>query len=759
MDTNYLQELNKEQLDAVKNYKGSSLIIAGAGSGKTRVLTYRIAYMLGQGIPAYKILALTFTNKAAKEMKERISSLVGKTTASHLWMGTFHSIFAKILRFEAEALGYKPNFTIYDTADTKSVLNSVIKEMNLDTQVYKVNEVYSKISLAKNALITPNGYLANAQMIEQDKQSRKPLVGEIYKRYAKKCFAANAMDFDDLLMNTNILFRDHPAVLTKYQEKFNFILVDEYQDTNFSQYLIIKKLSDQYKNICVVGDDSQSIYSFRGAKIQNILNFKSDYPDYALYKLERNYRSSKNIVNAANSLIEKNTNRIPKNIFSENEDGSKIKVLKSYTDTEESYIVANELIESKFNNKFNYVDFAILYRTNAQSRVFEEAFRKRNIPYKIYGGLSFYQRKEIKDIISYFRLIINQNDEEAFKRVINYPKRGIGDTTLEKINSYVVATGNDSWNALEKIDTINFGFNRGTVLKLKSFFGLISDLTLQVSTLNAYDFANEVISKAGIHKELYTDQTPEGVSRYENVQELLNGIREFCENYFDEGIPTLDKYLENVSLLTDADGEKEEDRDKVTLMTIHSAKGLEYEHVFIVGAEENLFPSQRSSSSLQDLEEERRLFYVAVTRAKKIASISYATSRFRYGSFESSIPSRFIREINNDYLILPEDDAFAYEKPMDKSQKNKYISNQQFKPKEPFIQNKFKKVSETKTSTVSANNLDIEIGMKVEHERFGIGVVINIEGSDPNTKAIVDFKEAGTKNLLLKFARLKIVLD
>lgn len=757
MELDYLKELNKEQHDAVVNYKGSSLIIAGAGSGKTRVLTYRIAYMLSQGVPPYKILALTFTNKAAKEMKERIASLVGSNVANRLWMGTFHSIFAKILRFEAEAIDYKSSFTIYDTTDTKSTLNSVIKDLNLDPQLYKVNEVYSRISLAKNSLITPNAYLANAQLVEHDRQSRKPLIGEIYKRYALKCFKANAMDFDDLLINTNILFRDKPEILAKYQDKFQFILVDEYQDTNFAQYLIIKKLSELFKNICVVGDDSQSIYSFRGAKIQNILNFKSDYPDYTLHKLERNYRSSKNIVNAANSLIEKNTNRIPKNVWSDNTDGDKIKVLKSYTDTEESYVVANELIESKYNNKFVYSDFAILYRTNAQSRVFEEALRKRNIPYKIYGGLSFYQRKEIKDIISYFRLIINSQDEEAFKRIVNYPKRGIGNTTLEKIAAYVIATGKDSWYALQNIDNINFGFNSGTIAKLKSFYELISDLASKRETLNAYDFATEIISKTGIHKELYTDQTPEGVSRYENVQELLNGIRDFCENYFEEDLPTLDKYLENVSLLTDADSEKEEDRDKVTLMTVHSAKGLEYEHIFIVGAEENLFPSQRSSSSIQDLEEERRLFYVAVTRAKKIATISYATSRFRYGTFDNCIPSRFIREIDSDFLILPEDESLVIEAPTSTYQKKNNLKTPTFNQPTNLSSGKFKKVSNSSPITTTADKLDLEIGMMVEHDKFGVGEVVSIEGVVPNVKATVNFSTVGTKNLLLKFARLKVV--
>ena len=641
----FLQELNTEQYNAATNYKGPTLIIAGAGSGKTRVLTYRIAHMLNQNIAPYKVLSLTFTNKAAAEMKERIGIVVGKEVANKIWMGTFHSVFAKILRTEAEHIGYKSSFTIYDTTDTKSVLNSIIKEMNLDEKVYKVAAVYSRISLAKNSLVQYQAYVSNAQLIEADKQSRMPYIFEIYKRYAQKCFAANAMDFDDLLLNTNVLFRDHPEVLAKYQDKFQYILVDEYQDTNFAQYLIIKKLSAKHNNICVVGDDSQSIYSFRGAKIQNILNFKTDYPNFSLYKLEQNYRSSQNIVNAANSLIEKNRNRIPKNVWSQNPEGEKIKVTKCYTDSEEGYSVASTILDSQYNNKFAFNDFAILYRTNAQSRIFEEAFRKRNIPYKIYGGLSFYQRKEIKDIIAYFRLIINTSDEEAFKRIINYPKRGLGDTTVNKILEYSLLSQKSSWFAINNLDNLNLGFNAGTVSKLKSFVLLINELSSKLYTLNAYDYASEIIAKTGIHSELFLDKTPEGVSRYENVQELLNGLREFCENYYEEDLPTLDKYIENVSLLTDVDNEKDEDRNKVTLMTVHSAKGLEFDNVFTAGLEEGLFPyfGWNDLDKEIKLEEERRLFYVALTRARKNAFLSYAKTRTIFGE----------KKINKPSFVLP----------------------------------------------------------------------------------------------------------
>ncbi|MQY79316.1 MAG: AAA family ATPase, partial [Bacteroidetes bacterium] len=591
----FLNELNKAQREAVVNYKGPSLVIAGPGSGKTRVLTYRIAYLLNEGVPAGSILALTFTNKAAKEMKDRVKQIVGFETARALWMGTFHSIFAKILRFESKHLGYPSNYTIYDKVDSKNVVKSVIKDMDLDDQVYKANDVLNRISAAKNSLITAQAYDNNPELKERDKIAGTPRISELYKLYAARCFKAKAMDFDDLLLNTNILFRDFPEILKKYQGKFSYILVDEYQDTNFAQYLIVNKLAEKHKNVCVVGDDAQSIYSFRGAKIENILNFRNDYPGYTIFKLEQNYRSTQKIVEAANSLIQKNRGQIHKTIWSKNKAGENIKVIRVLTDTEEGFVISNSILDTKLTQQLQFQDFAILYRTNAQSRIFEESLRKKNIPYKIYGSISFYQRKEIKDLLAYFRLIINNQDEEAFKRIINYPARGIGKTTLNKLDNYSNAKNINIWNIIKETDQYSVELNKGIRNKIQSFAQIIVDFSSKLKKIDAYDLAFEIASSTGLLKDLYNGKSPEEISKYENIQELLNGIKEFTQNPERSGkFVSLEEYMENVVLLTDADKEKEDDKNKVAIMTIHSAKGLEFQHVYIAGVEKDLFPSHLS---------------------------------------------------------------------------------------------------------------------------------------------------------------------
>ncbi|WP_372753526.1 ATP-dependent helicase [Labilibaculum sp.] len=769
----YLNELNPVQREAVENINGASLVIAGAGSGKTRVLTYRIAHLLNQHIPAYSILALTFTNKAAREMKERIGNLVGPQQSQSLWMGTFHSIFSKILRYEAEHLGFDSNFTIYDTQDSRNLLRAIIREMQLDDKTYKANEVLNRISSAKNNLVTANAYAQNTNIQKIDSSNRRPLIFEIYKKYSLRCRQANAMDFDDLLLQTNILFKTKPEILAKYQDKFKYILVDEYQDTNYSQYLIVKKLAENHKNVCVVGDDAQSIYSFRGAKIENILNFKNDYPNYKLYKLEQNYRSTQNIVNAANSVIHKNKEQIQKNSFSENEEGDKIRVVKALTDHEEGYIVANSIYEERMRNQLQYQDFAILYRTNAQSRIFEESLRKLNLPYKIYGGLSFYQRKEIKDLLSYFRLTVNPNDEEAIKRVINYPKRGIGDTTVNKLQNAAIENGSSIWEVIAGLQQRPYGINSGTISKLSRFATLIRDFQQKQASESAIDLANYVAKSTGIVQELYNDRSPEGVSRHENIQELLNAIQEFTQNALEEGKELqLANYLEDVALLTDQDSDKDEDRNKITLMTIHSAKGLEFPHLYIVGLEEDLFPSQMATSTSQDLEEERRLFYVALTRAETKVNLSFAKSRYKWGNISYPRPSRFIKEIDDQFT------DFQYEKEPDfsgalgsnyqsstdseiVSHPKKFQTKQSFsskpKLKQPITRNRIG-TSQTNDANFTPSHPDqIQSGMIVEHQRFGKGKVLQIEGSKPNIKATVFFQNVGQKQLLLKFAKLKIV--
>jgi DNA helicase-2/ATP-dependent DNA helicase PcrA len=770
--TDYLKDLSEKQREAVTKISGPSLVIAGAGSGKTRVLTYRIANILSTGIFANSILALTFTNKAAREMKDRIGILVGESSAKNLWMGTFHSIFARILRVESQCLGYSSTYTIYDSQDSKNAVRQIIKEMNLDDTIYKPGEIYSRISRAKNNLITAQAYGVNPHYLEADRLQRKPQLFEIYREYSTRCYKAGVMDFDDLLLNTNILFNNFPEVLKKYQGMFQYILVDEYQDTNLSQYRIVNKLAHIHHNLCVVGDDAQSIYSFRGAQIENILNFRNDYPDYKLFKLEQNYRSTQTIVNAANSLIRKNKNQIQKVVFSENPEGEKIKVLKLSTDTEEGFVVANSIIDTRMEQRLSYHDFAILYRTNAQSRIFEEALRKRNIPYKVYGGLSFYQRKEIKDLLAYLRLIVNNHDDEAFRRVINYPPRGIGDTTVGKIGDYARQNKITLFEVASDIGKLTTGINKGTQTKINAFVNFILEHGKKIQTLDAYEVAYQVAIGSGILTDLRQEKTPESISKLENLEELLNSIRQFSsQNEIDTGILTLEHFLENVALLTDSDAEKPEDNDRVTIMTIHSAKGLEFNIVYIVGMEENLFPSQLALLKPEDIEEERRLLYVAVTRARQKVHLSYAETRFKWGTPTNSAPSRFINDIEEQYLDLPKNSsAFAPGFDMDQSrtwnQKQKFIKNEN-KSSEPaniFVKPKnmvrLDHALATPLAQAEFQGDDpgkIQAGMEVLHERFGNGKVIHIEGDQNNIKATVFFQGTGQKQLLLKFAKLKII--
>jgi DNA helicase II / ATP-dependent DNA helicase PcrA len=787
----FLSLLNQPQKDAVINSEGPMMIVAGAGSGKTRVITYRIAHLLKLGVEPFQILALTFTNKAAKEMKERIATIVGNNDAKSLWMGTFHAVFARILRVEAGKLGFPENFTIYDTEDSKSLLKTILKEMNLDDKIYKPNVIYGRISAAKNNLISWRSYQQNQEAALHDKAANMPLIGKIFEAYSKRCFAASAMDFDDLLFNTNVLFRDHPETLHKYQQKFKYIMVDEYQDTNYSQYLIVKKLAAMYENICVVGDDAQSIYAFRGANIQNILNFKNDYPDLKTYLLEQNYRSTKTIVNAANSVISKNRDQMRKEVWTENPEGEKIEVMRAFSDNEEGQLVANSIFRTKMETAGSNNHFAILYRTNAQSRAMEEALRKMNIPYKIYGGLSFYQRKEVKDLISYFRLTINHNDEEALKRIINYPGRGIGQTTIDKLIITASEKGVSLWNILDQPRYYELNVNAGTIAKLEDFGTLIKSFSVIAGTQTAYDAGNHIAVHSGILKELYNDKTPEGVSRYENIQELLNGLKEFAENdVINNEISAettisnarlLKDYLQDIALLT---GDEKEDQniDKVSLMTIHAAKGLEFKYVYIVGLEENLFPSQMSIFSREDLEEERRLFYVALTRAEKISTISYSTSRYRWGSLISCEPSRFIDEIDAEHLNFKfnhqqnfEEPAKGWFAPKGSSFQAKKTGGFESKPSAKSAQKttvpsnlsvprNLKKLSNEQQNTPTLSNIEqgddtrhLKVGDLVEHQRFGKGTIEEIDGIGASRKAMVLFENAGSKQLILKFAKLKIL--
>jgi DNA helicase II / ATP-dependent DNA helicase PcrA len=757
MTPNYLNDLNESQKQAVINTEGPSLVIAGAGAGKTRVLTYRIVHLLQKGVPAGKILALTFTNKAAKEMKERITRIVNPEVARYLWMGTFHSIFSRILRMEGDKLGYKSNFTIYDSSDSKSLIRTIIKELNLDDNIYKPGVISSRISSSKNNLVTASMYAADSSLQDYDRSSRMPLLADIYRTYAARCFKANAMDFDDLLLNTNILFRDFPGVLAAYQERFSYVLVDEYQDTNYSQYLIVKKLAATHKNICVVGDDAQSIYSFRGARIENILEFKNDYTDYQLFKLEQNYRSTQTIVNAANTIISNNEGQIHKKVYSMNEPGEKIQVFQAITDSEEGFNVSSDIFDKKFSQQLNWSDFAILYRTNAQSRIFEETLRRKNIPYKIYGGLSFYERKEIKDILAYFRMVINPEDEEALKRSINYPKRGIGDTTIQKIFELASTFNVTAWTIVCEAGKYPEHFNSGTVKKLALYADVIKNLRLNSDTTDAFSKAREITLGSGIMRELKEGKSPEEVSRYENLEELLNAIKVFTEAAETNGEPSLlESYMANVALLTDQDTENEEDRNKVTLMTMHSAKGLEFKHVYIVGMEDTLFPSPMSSGSARELEEERRLFYVAVTRAEKQATLSYALNRYKWGNLERCSPSRFIREVDQKFLHYPQTGGKPFQnnsQPTVKPLPSPEVSDSLLK------NDRLKKItkpeSSNNTTFTGSDSSLFSQGDMVEHERFGKGIIKSIEGQPPNTTATVEFENNGSKKLLLRFAKLK----
>ncbi|MGM0665707.1 MAG: ATP-dependent helicase [Bacteroidota bacterium] len=764
MTVKYLDELNEAQKTAVVNTDGPSLVIAGAGSGKTRVLTYRIAHLLNKGVPAHSVLALTFTNKAAREMKERITAIAGYNNSRYLWMGTFHSIFARILRSEADRLGYPSSYTIYDATDSRSLVRTIIREMGLDDKVYKPAAVASRISAAKNNLLTAREYASNRSITTRDSMAKVPMLSEIYLRYASRCYKSGAMDFDDLLMNTNILFRDHPDVLETYQERFKYILVDEYQDTNYAQYLIIKGLSAKHRNLCVVGDDAQSIYSFRGARIENILNFRNDYPDYALYKLERNYRSTKTIVNAANSIILHNKGQISKTVYSENILGNRIRLMESMTDGEEGFRIASDIFDRSISEQVKWEEFAVLYRTNAQSRIFEETFRKKNIPYKIYGGLSFYERKEIKDILAYLRMIINPGDEEALRRTINYPRRGIGKTTIDRIFETAASGQHTAWEIISKPSAYSSLLTPATWKRVKVYTDLVNSLASECSSENAYDAAMKAATATGIMKELREGETPEEVSRYENLQELLNAIREFTDEAETNGEPSgLASYLESVALLTDRDTEKEEDRNKVTLMTMHSAKGLEFRHVYIAGLEENLFPSIMSLSENTGLEEERRLFYVAITRAKEQATLSYALNRYKWGKLENCKPSRFLAEIDEDYLEYPDNRAKNTRISSDRAKRYPDHGQAGLSERktgyEAFPGRKLKRVGSS-AGLNSGNNqpaveADLKEGSIVYHDRFGRGTIISIDGEAPNTTALVNFDKSGEKKLLLRFARLK----
>ncbi len=758
----FLKELNQSQREAVEKYRGPALVVAGAGSGKTRVLTYRVAYLLQQGVQPFRILALTFTNKAAREMKERVAKLVSYDLARQLWMGTFHSLFARILRREAELIGYPSDFTIYDTIDSRNLVRQIIKDLKLDEKIYKPAEVYNRISYAKNNLITPSIYINSNEIRTKDMATRRPQMGEIYSHYTRRCKKFGAMDFDDLLLQINLMFNDHPAVLVKYQQAFDFILVDEYQDTNYSQYQIIRQLSAGHNNICVVGDDAQSIYSFRGARIENILNFRKDHPDYQLFKLERNYRSTRMIVDAANSIIAKNSEQIPKKIFSEEELGEKIRVMKLRDDREEGIAVANAISDLRFREQLDYLHFAILYRTNAQSRIFEESLRKLNIPYKVFGSVSFYQRKEIKDLLAYFRLVVNPEDDEALKRVINYPLRGIGKTTVEKITEYAGKLDTSMWKVLNHLDQVSLDLNQGTVKKLNSFTNMIREFKSRLQEMEAFDLAYTIATKTGVMADLQSEKTPEAVSRYENIEELLNGIKDYTDNLDSNEDLTLATYLQDVTLLTDADTDLEEDFNKVSIMTIHAAKGLEFRHVFVAGMEEELFPSPMNAGDMKGLEEERRLFYVAVTRAEKSATLTFAAKRYRWGIETVTVPSRFIREVHKDFIDLPHD---FYPSVIQTNDEERYRERNAPVGKYPSLQRKSREtVGEkqllkmdraTASSSASLTIDNIEVGMKVEHPRFGVGEVLHIEGVVPNTKATVMFP-IGKKQLLLKFAKLKL---
>ena len=791
---NLLEHLNESQRNAVVYNDGPSLVIAGAGSGKTRVLTYKIAYLLTEcGLYPWNILALTFTNKAANEMKTRIGKLIGDDKARHIHMGTFHSVFSKILRVEAERIGYNANYTIYDESDSRSLVKSIIKEMKLDDKVYKPATVHNRISMAKNHLILPMDYAHNNQLIQRDVESKMPAMSQIYDTYCMRCKQANAMDFDDLLVNTFVLFENNDEVRLKYAERFQFVLVDEYQDTNSVQQRIVWQITKDHQRVCVVGDDAQSIYGFRGANIDNILDFQQLYKGCQLFKLEQNYRSTQLIVQAANSLIHKNERQIPKDVYSKNEQGEKVVFKQTYSDKEEAMVVCHEISRIKRKEHADYHDFAILYRTNAQSRIFEEAMRKEGIPYRIYGGLSFYQRKEIKDVIAYFRLVANPNDEEALKRIVNYPARGIGDTTIAKITAAATQYGVSLWSVMQSPLQYGLKLNAGTLNKISAFRELIEGFISQFNDTDAYVLGHHIIMKSGISADIYSDKTPESISRQENLEEFLNGISDFVESRREEGREnevSLSDFLQEVSLLTDLDSNDGEEQSRVSLMTIHSAKGLEFPTVFIVGLEENIFPSPLSTNSKRELEEERRLLYVAITRAEKHCFMTCAKSRWRYGKMEFSAPSRFVRDISSDFMTT---DSEVYDEGNSYSRKPSYSSGYQnnrpvatqFKadPKPRIVQHteeksvdpfseRFKRtlssaggnmrrvssvIQNTSSAPSSSASGNLAEGTMIEHERFGVGTVVKVEGTGENTKATVQFKNTGTKQLLLKFAKFKVI--
>lgn len=777
MINKYISQLNEAQQAPVLQKDGPMIIIAGAGSGKTRVLTMRIAYLMSLGVDAFNILALTFTNKAAREMKKRISDIVGNNEAKNLWMGTFHSVFAKILRIEADKLGYPSNFTIYDTQDSVRLISAIVKEMQLDKDIYKPKQIYGRISSYKNSLITVKAYFNNPELQEADAMSKKPRMGEIYKEYVERCFKSGAMDFDDLLLKTNELLNVFPDVLAKYQDRFKYILVDEYQDTNHSQYLIVRALSDRFQNICVVGDDAQSIYAFRGANINNILNFQKDYDGVKTYRLEQNYRSTKNIVEAANSIIDKNQTKLEKVVWTANDFGPKVKVHRSITDSEEGRFVAGEIFEQKMRNQLQNGQFAVLYRTNAQSRSIEDALRKRDIPYRIYGGLSFYQRKEIKDVLCYLRLVINPKDEEALIRVINYPARGIGDTTIEKLTIAANHYKRSIFEVMENIDKIDLKLNSGTKQKLEDFVTMIKSFQIINENQDAFYLAEHVTKKTGLVQELKKDGTPEGIARLENIEELLNGIKDFTEGQkeVDGARGALSEFLEDVALATDLDKDTGDD-DRVALMTIHLAKGLEFPYVFIVGMEEDLFPSAMSLNTRSELEEERRLFYVALTRAEHQAYLTYAQSRYRWGKLTDSEPSRFIEEIKDEYLeyMNPQiDTGYRYKPSIDldifgdvdksKLRLTKPVSGTPPKNfgEESKVSSNIRKLKPVSSSAPSNNtNLfdsKLTVGNIVMHERFGKGEILGLEGAGADKKAEIKFDVGGIKKLLLRFAKLDVI--
>ena len=756
-----LNNLNDSQRSAVEYCDGVSLVIAGAGSGKTRVLTHKIAYLLSMGYSPYSILALTFTNKAAAEMKSRIATMVGQDIASRIWAGTFHSIFLRILRPYANRLGFPTDFTIYDSSDSRSLITTIIKDMKLDDKVYKPRSIASIISRAKNALITPSAYATNREIVEDDYRAKRPATKDIYRAYFERCHRAGAMDFDDILLYTNILFRDNPDVVEHYGNVFRYVLVDEYQDVNFAQHLIVKQIVKQCKRLCVVGDDAQSIYSFRGANINNILNLQHEYGDCRIFKLEQNYRSTQMIVNAANSLIAKNRGQIPKHLFSENDRGEKVRLVKSYSDYEEAYMVAGSISEVHLRYGDTYNTFAILYRTNAQSRAFEEALRKRNIPYRIYGGISFYQRKEIKDVIAYIRLVLNPSDEEALRRIVNYPARGIGDTTIKKISESATTHAQTLWTILTSPLEWGVKINSGTQTKLKNFATLITELQEEVKTKNADEFVRDLIKKTGIFADVYVDNLPENVSKQENLQELVNAIIDFCTNREESGeSATISDFLSEVSLATDQDKGDEGEAEKVTLMTIHAAKGLEFPNIYIVGMEEDLFPSSMSKESVSELEEERRLFYVAITRAEKRCTLSYATSRYRNGQTTAPLPSRFLKDL--DYQYINDTTGVSQLRETTTTQSQPRIQTRVVVHEEPTqtlrsMRSAIYTPSPKTDMEAKKNDAELKVGSRIKHDRFGEGEVLSMSGEGDNRKIVVEFKNVGTKTLLLKFARYTIL--